>query len=143
MKKNECWIGLDGKCLNTQPEGYYGFVYKITNLSNGRIYIGKKGFVYRKRKTIPKKKRVDRKRTKVEVIDSQWLKYYGSSEELKADLKALGPSKFKREILHLCKNKAQLNYLELVEQINHKVLENDSYNKWIYGRIFKNKNLLE
>jgi len=33
-------------------ENSFGFVYKITNLTNGKIYIGKKSFIHNKRKKL-------------------------------------------------------------------------------------------
>ena len=37
------------------PEDYLGFVYKITNLTDGKFYIGKKYFWYNKKKKLTKK----------------------------------------------------------------------------------------
>jgi hypothetical protein len=34
------------------PEDYLGFVYKITNLTDGKFYIGKKYFWYNKKKSL-------------------------------------------------------------------------------------------
>ena len=34
---------------------------------------------------------------------------------------------FKREILHLCKSKSEMSYLELKEQMDREVLLNDEY----------------
>lgn len=136
-----CWLDKDGKCMKIQPEGYYGFVYLITNTTNGRMYIGKKAFSYRKKsKLSAKAKKATGKRIQVQQIDSQWLKYFGSSIELKDDIKRLGEELFKREILHLCKNKSQMGYLEAKEQFLREVLEKvDSYNKWIGIKAFKTK----
>ncbi len=137
-----CWLDNKGKCVNKQPLGYYGFVYLITNLNNGRIYVGKKAFMYKKKTKLSKKaKKATGKRIKVEEVDSQWLNYFGSSIDLKADVSLLGPLAFKREILHLCKNKAQMNYLEAKEQFAREVLEmgDKSYNKWIGIKSFKSQ----
>lgn len=139
-----CWLDSKGKCVNKQPIGFYGFVYLITNLNNGRIYVGKKAFMYKKKTKLSKKaKKVTGKRIKVEEVDSQWLNYFGSSIELKADVSLLGPSSFKREILHLCKNKTQMNYLEAKEQFTRGVLEmgDKSYNKWIGIKSFKSQQI--
>ncbi len=137
-----CWIDQSGKCVNKQPDNIYGFVYLITNLNNGRIYVGKKAFLYNKKTRLSKKaKKVTGKRVKREQIDSQWLKYFGSSIDLKADVALLGEGSFKREILHLCKNKAQMNYMEAKEQFQRGVLEmgDKSYNKWIGIKAFKSQ----
>ena len=37
------WL-YENKTLNTIPNGHFGFVYLITNLSSGRKYIGRKYF---------------------------------------------------------------------------------------------------
>lgn len=140
-----CWLDEKGKCVKTQPLNCYGFVYLITNLNNGRIYVGKKAFMYKKKTRLSKKaKKATGKRIKVEQVDSQWLNYFGSSIDLKADVSLLGPSSFKREILHICKNKAQMSYLEAKEQFARGVLEmgDKSYNKWIGIKSFKSQYII-
>lgn len=87
-----CWK-YKSKCLKVPPEGYYGFVYLITNLVSGRIYVGKKAFSYKKKTRLSKRAKKSTgstKRIKIESIDSQWLNYFGSSEELKLDVKTIG-----------------------------------------------------
>lgn len=113
------------------PGEYYGFVYCITNLLSGRRYIGKKFFWSLKRKQVNKV----RKRYKVE---SDWKEYWSSSDELKEDVRTLGPEHFKREILHLCKSKGTTNYLEAKEQFQREVLESkDWYNSWIQVKVHR------
>ena len=103
----------------------------ITNLTNGRKYIGKKLFHFSKTKQIKGKK----KRYKV---PSDWQTYYGSNEELKKDVILLGVESFSREILHLCKSKGECSYLEAKEQFHNNVMEgNDYYNTWIMVRVRK------
>ena len=53
-----------------------GFVYQITNLQNGKKYIGKKWFWSTKK--LPPLKGKKRKRTVKK--ESDWMKYFGSSE---------------------------------------------------------------
>lgn len=105
---------------------YLAFVYLITNLTNGKKYIGLKTTKSSKTKTIKGKK----KKFKVE---SDWRDYWSSSEELKADVKLLGEENFKREILHFCLNKGTANYLEAREQFDNRVLEKPD--KWYNGII--------
>lgn len=114
------------------PNNYYGFVYIITNLLNNKKYIGKKFFWSSKRRQVNKV----RKRYKVE---SDWKDYWSSSEELKADIEALGKDNFKREILHLCVNKGTTNYLEAKEQFTRQVLEDKEnwYNSWIQCKVHR------
>ena len=110
---------------------YVGFVYLITNQTNGRKYIGKKNFYFSKTRMVKGKK----KRTKVE---SDWLTYYGSNKELAADVEKLGKENFKREILMLCKSKGDFAYYEAKYQFDNNVLESDDwYNSWIMCRVHK------
>jgi hypothetical protein len=112
-------------------EGYIGFVYCITNLTNQKSYIGKKLFKSTRTKTIKGK----RKKVK---SDSGWRDYYGSNALLQADVKELGEEHFRREILYLCKSKGTANYLEMREQIDKRVLESDKwYNDQIYVRVHR------
>jgi hypothetical protein len=106
-------------------------VYQITNLTNGRKYIGKKFFYSSKTKQVKGKK----KRYKA---SSDWQTYYGSSAELTKDVLSLGHDKFKREILYLCLSKGDCGYLEAKEQFVCGALESDEYyNTWIMVRVRK------
>ena len=109
-----------------------GFVYEITNTTNGRKYIGKKLARF-KRSRAPLKGRKNKRRYKV---DSDWQDYYGSSDELTMDILKLGKENFKREILFYCKSRSELSYVEAREQFSRKVLEtNDYYNGHIRVRV--------
>ena len=125
------WL-YQGKDVNELPEDCVGFVYQITNTTNGRMYIGKKLAKF-KRSRRPLKGRKNKRRYK---IDSDWQDYYGSSDELTIDIKKLGKQKFKREILFYCNSKAEMSYVEAREQFARKVLEsNDYYNGHIRVRV--------
>jgi hypothetical protein len=114
-----------------QIEDYEGFVYQITNLSNHMKYIGKKNF--HKSKTFQKNKK--KKKTRVE---SDWQNYYGSCKELQEDFEKLGPTQFYRQIIHLCKSKSEMNYLELREQMMHDVVLSSSYyNSFVGTRVHR------
>jgi hypothetical protein len=106
-------------------------VYQITNLTNGRKYIGKKFFYSAKTKQVKGKKK------KVKV-PSDWQTYYGSSAELSKDVLQLGHDNFNREIIHLCLSKGDCGYLEAKEQFVNGALESDDYyNTWIMVRVRK------
>jgi uncharacterized protein YycO len=62
---------------------YLGFVYKITNLKTGRMYIGKKLGFFSKTKQVKGKK-------KKYKVDSDWRDYYGSNDQLLKDVEELG-----------------------------------------------------
>lgn len=113
---------------------YYGFVYLIENLENGKKYVGKKLFHHKK--ILPANK--TRKRRKRVLIESDWRNYYGSSESLHSDLELYGKQAFRRTILHFCRSKGECSYLEAKEQFERKVLEDNSYyNSWISVKVHR------
>ena len=117
------WYYNGEEFISEKIGDYIGFVYLLTDLSNNKKYVGKK-ILISKRKLPPLKGKV-RRRTK--LVESDWQKYYGSSEEVNALVEENGPETFKREILHLCKSKGEMSYLELKEQMEREVLLNDEY----------------
>ena len=119
-----------GEPVASIDEQYKAFVYLIINLTNNKYYIGYKQTFFSKTKQVKGKK----KRYQVE---SDWREYWSSSEELKADVLALGQDSFSREILYFCKSKSMASYLELREQIDRRVMENPdtNYNRMINARV--------
>lgn len=113
----------NGKPLEEIPKGYVGFVYVITDKSNDKMYVGKKGFWARK--TLPPLKGKTRKRRS--LVESDWMNYYGSSDEVKKLVEEQGNEMFHREIIHLCKSKSEMSYLEAKEQFDREVLLDDRY----------------
>ena len=110
-------------------EGYLGFVYLITNLTNGKKYIGKKLLKSRRTKLVKGKK-------KKSLVDSDWKKYWGSNKTLQEDVKSLGEDCFKRQILKFCKSKGEANYFEAKYQFELDVLiSDDYYNDWIMVKV--------
>lgn len=139
------WL-FEGAQIETLPEDCVGFVYLITNLLSGRKYIGKKLAKFSKTTyRVVKLKNGTKKRKKIKSkIDSDWLTYYGSNDELNKDIQTLGPENFKREILYYCTSKAQCSYIEAREQFRHQVLESDAYYNGqisvrVHGSHIKNK----
>lgn len=117
----------------------FGFCYRITNLVTGSFYIGKKQFYFSRKKKLTKKETAaDKRRKDYKIVNSEsnWMNYWGSSEELERDVKALGPACFKREILALARTKKYLSYLEIKYQFDHDVLSSGAYNKNILGRFY-------
>jgi hypothetical protein len=112
-----------GKEINEIPEEYEGFVYLITNLTTGQKYIGKKLAKFKTTKPPLKGKKNKRRGYK----ESDWRDYWGSSDRLNADVQELGPENFTREILYLCKSRAEMSYIEAREQFDRRVLETDEY----------------
>ena len=107
------WI-YEGNPFTSDDIGdYYGFVYRITNTTNGKSYIGRKYFV-QKRKPKGGKRKV--------TSESDWKRYFGSSEELKQDIKRIGRSSFRREIISLHKTLGKVNYEETKQLFLHNVL---------------------
>lgn len=109
-----------------------GFVYQITNLENGKKYIGKKWF-WSTRKLPPLKGKTRKRKVQKE---SDWQKYYGSSDEVKLLVEQLGEDNFDREILRLCKTKGECTYYEAKLQFDFDVLlRDDYYNEFIGCKI--------
>jgi hypothetical protein len=131
------WYHQD-KIVETLPEDCIGFVYLITNIISGRMYIGKKlaKFAKTSYKTVKLKNGTKKKKKIRSKVDSDWQEYYGSSVDLSADVAALGAENFTREILFYCKSKAETSYVEAREQFSRRVLEsNDYYNGQISVRV--------
>ena len=118
--------------LSEIPEGYYGFVYNITNLLSNKQYIGKKFFYSQKQRQVKGKK----KKYKAE---SDWKDYYGSNEELKNDVELHGKDNFTRTIIHLCKTKGECSYYEAKYQFQENVLLFPElfYNSWIMCKVHR------
>jgi hypothetical protein len=111
---------------------YVGFVYMITDLDNGMKYIGKKLF-HTTQKLKPLK---GKKRRRTVVKQSDWQEYFSSSDTIKALVEERGADTFHREILHLCRSKGELSYMEAKLQFDNDVLlRSDFYNGIIQCRI--------
>jgi len=108
--------------------GWEGFVYCITDTQTGKAYIGKRNFWMRRGKRI---------------LPSNWQRYWGSSVELRIDLKVFGYERFERRILSLHRTAFVLGYEEVAAQIRADVLRAKLpdgspayYNRSVNGRWF-------
>ena len=129
------WYYKGEEFTSEMIEDYVGFVYLITDKSNDKKYVGKK-LLTSKRKLPPLKGKT-RRRTVVKETD--WQKYYGSSEEVQLMVEEKGADNFYREILYLCTSKGQLGYLEAKYQFENDVLlRDDYYNGIIQCKIHRN-----
>ena len=127
------WL-YNGKPFTSEMiEDNLGFVYMITNTKNGKIYIGKKGLM--SKRILPPLKGTKRKRIK--IVETDWKKYCGSSEEVKLLVEEHGIDLFHREIVRLCKTKGQLNYYEAKLQFETDCLlkPDEYYNAFIGCKI--------
>jgi hypothetical protein len=127
-----------GQLISELPEDCIGFVYLITNINTGRKYIGKKLAKFSKTtyKTVKLKNGTKKKKKIRSKINSDWMDYYGSNDQLNKDVEQLGKDNFSREILYYCASKAECSYIEAREQFDRKVLEStDYYNGQISVRV--------
>ena len=129
------WFYNDKPFTSTDIGDYFGFVYLITNKSNGRRYIGRK-YLWQFRTPKGKKRKVK--------SESDWKNYYGSCPELKEDIIKFGRENFSRTILSLHKTKGKTNFEETRQLFNNNVLTEalDSetpayYNSNILNRYFR------
>jgi hypothetical protein len=131
----------EGELIESFPVEIVGFVYCVTCIPTGRKYIGKKlvNFTKTKMVTVTLKSGVKKKKRKKETFESDWRTYYGSSVEVQHDVKTLGESAFKREMIYMCKTRGTMSYLELREQMDNRVLENPDkfYNGIVDAKIHR------
>ena len=116
-------------------DDFFGFVYRIINLQNGREYIGRKYF-WKFRTPKGKKRKVK--------SESDWKKYYGSCPELKEEIEQLGRQNFSRTMLSLHKTAGKTNFEETRQLFVNGVLTESLddgtpkyYNSNILSRYFR------
>ena len=131
------WTYQGATFTSDDIDDFFGFVYRITNLQTGKQYIGRKYFTQRRKPRSGKgKRRV--------TSESDWKKYYGSSPELKEDVKRFGKSIFKREIISLHKTLGKTNYAEtrqlFLNDVLTEALDDGTpayYNSNVLGRYYR------
>ena len=129
------WIYKGSTFTSDDIGDFFGFVYCITNLQTGKKYIGRKYFTSRRKPRGGKRK---------VTSESDWKRYYGSSKELKDDVKKFGRSIFRREIISLHKTLGKVNYEETKQLfVNNVLMESLDdgtpayYNSNILGRYMR------
>lgn len=113
----------EGRNLDTSK--YFGFIYKVTFLLTGEVYLGKKSF-HRASKWGNVKGQ------------SNWRVYKSSSDHIHDFLKEYPEECFTFEIVMLCKTKAIMSHAE--SNILHKVdaltkVDEQGYRRYLNGRI--------
>ena len=116
-------------------DDWFGFLYRITEISTGMEYVGKKQLHQHLRKTVK-----GRKNKKKVIKESDWKTYTGSSVRLNTSIALTGKDNYKFEIISLHKTRASLVYAEVKLQITEDVLRTrlpngtrKSYNGLISG----------
>lgn len=130
-----------------------GFIYLITNLINGKKYVGMKYFNHSDNKRLWTKKglaemeRLGIKKSDLKTVaekkpytkrklgstESDWQDYWGSSGDkqvdgtLKGDIERFGKENFTREIIELVRYKAEIRYLEAKHIILHDAVRRPDY----------------
>ena len=129
------WTYKGSTFTSTDIDNFFGFVYCITNVQTGRQYIGRKYF-WKFRTPRGKKRKVK--------SESDWKKYYGSSEELKEEIQQLGRHNFSRVMLSLHKTAGKTNFEETRQLFVNGVLTEQLddgtpryYNSNILSRYFR------
>ena len=129
------WLYVGKPFTTDDINDFFGYVYRIINLQNGREYIGRKYF-WKFRTPKGKKRKVK--------SESDWKKYYGSCPELKEEIQQLGRQNFSRTILSLHKTAGKTNYEETKQLFTKAVLTEQLddgtpkyYNSNILSRYFR------
>jgi hypothetical protein len=107
------WVGR-----KPDPKKYFGFVYEITCLVNGRKYIGKKQYHRWSRRKI--------------AGPSKWEFYQSSSKHVAEDIKKYGADKFEFRILKNYKTRSGLVYGEANLQHKRDVLTKRKGDERVY-----------
>lgn len=116
----------------TVRENAFGFVYQIRNLVTQKKYIGKKQCIT----TLKRPPLKGKKNRRLELKETDWKTYTGSSAELNQDIEKYGKNNFEFTILYFCDSKWELGYREIKEQIEKDViLREDFYNGILNVRI--------
>lgn len=132
------WIyaGQDKDRFDVKGELMLGFVYKVTELSTGRWYVGKKQCT--RIAKLPPLKGTKRKRRVLK--ETPWRKYQTSSTNIVELCEEHGEEWFQWEILSFHNSKSMLAWVELGHQVRGDCLRNEmSFNGIVNIRLSKIK----
>lgn len=114
------WVNLPETINETE---HFSIIYCITNTITGKKYIGKCQLWNKLTKPPLKGTKRKRKITK----PSNYMQYYGSSEQLKKDIIEFGKESFTREVLDLASCKWEASFLELLYQLKYNAISSEDY----------------
>jgi len=121
MEDNGHWGGIQA-----EPDKFFGFLYLITHVKSGRMYIGKKQYYTAKQKVKGCKSKItDRQSPKWKLCcwkESDWRTYKGSSNSLAKFMKENPDDEFTYTIIRQCRSRGTLHYGELKELWKRDVL---------------------
>lgn len=112
---------------------WFGFIYRITEISTGKEYLGKKQFHSYCRKVVKGKKR-----KKMVITENDWKTYTSSSIHINKAIDTFGKEAFKFEIESLHATRGSLVYAEVRYQVTEDVLRarmSDGTRKYFNGMI--------
>ncbi len=119
--------------LDFDPDEWFGFIYRVTNVKNGMEYLGKKQLHRHTRKKVK-----GRKNKKKVIKEGDWKTYTTSSNTINEMIEEFGMDLFKFEIIELCMTKGELTFREAELQWEEKVLTatmDDGSRKYYNGMI--------
>lgn len=126
--------------LSFKPDDYFGFIYQIYCLRNGKEYIGKKQFTVKSKYKVNQKGNKLKKKNKIVRVASKWKTYTSSSEYVNEDIKNYGIGSFRFIIKSVHKSKSSLHYEEVRQLVLQDALriklangERKFYNRAIPG----------
>lgn len=114
--------------LVIDPSKYFGFIYLITDTSTGKMYVGKKQYWSSQKSKVKGCKTCSNDKASPKWKsqcwkESNWRVYKGSSKELTKWMKANPKNDYKYEIIHQCRSRGVLHYMELKELWARDVLD--------------------
>ena len=113
------------------PDKAIGFIYRITQISNGKQYLGKKLLTKSATKSVKGVKKKIR-------VESDWRDYWSSSPALLDYITSHGLDDFTKEILVFCSSKGSLLYCEELALYAVGALESDQWwNSNIRSKVYR------